>query len=69
MNDTVWNALPTIFMVMVQLGLAVGNVLYKLTVADGMNMRIIIAYRFLFASAFMLPLAFFLDRLLLIILP
>ncbi|XP_023541470.1 WAT1-related protein At1g25270-like isoform X1 [Cucurbita pepo subsp. pepo] len=62
MNDTVWNALPTIFMVMVQLGLAVGNVLYKLTVADGMNMRIIIAYRFLFASAFMLPLAFFLDR-------
>lgn len=64
MNERVlWDALPTILMVLVQFGFAGVNICYKLAAADGMSLRIIIAYRFLFASVFILPIAFFLERL------
>lgn len=53
---------PAMLMVTVQLTFAVVNVLYKLSVYDGMNVRVLIAYRFIFASAFMAPLAFLFDR-------
>lgn len=67
MNERVlWNGLPTIVMILVQFGFAGVNICYKLAAADGMSFRIIIAYRFLFASAFILPIAFFLERLFLI---
>ncbi|KAK1402331.1 Plant-drug/metabolite exporter [Heracleum sosnowskyi] len=36
--------------------------LYKLCANDGMNLNVMLAYRFIFAAAFMLPLAFFLER-------
>ncbi|KAL0551424.1 hypothetical protein IC582_010510 [Cucumis melo] len=63
MNERVlWNGLPTIVMILVQFGFAGVNICYKLAAADGMSFRIIIAYRFLFASAFILPIAFFLER-------
>uniref|UniRef100_A0A0A0LLC4 WAT1-related protein n=2 Tax=Cucumis sativus TaxID=3659 RepID=A0A0A0LLC4_CUCSA len=63
MNERVlWNGLPTIVMMLVQFGFAGVNIFYKLAAADGMSFRIIIAYRFLFASAFILPIAFFLER-------
>ena len=53
---------PTILMVLAQI-LYVGiNILYKLVVVDGMNLRIVIAYRFVFATAFMAPLAFIFER-------
>lgn len=53
---------PTILMVVVQFAFAGVNVFYKLAVNDGMNLRVIVAYRFLFASAFITPLAFVLER-------
>ncbi|KAK4271091.1 hypothetical protein QN277_019832 [Acacia crassicarpa] len=53
---------PAVLMVTVQVTFAVVNVLYKLSVYDGMNIRVLIAYRFIFASAFMAPLAFLFDR-------
>ncbi|XP_023895506.1 WAT1-related protein At1g68170 [Quercus suber] len=53
---------PTILMVVVQFAFAGVNVFYKLAVNDGMNLRVIVAYRFLFASAFIAPLAFVLER-------
>ncbi|XP_038875686.1 WAT1-related protein At1g25270-like isoform X5 [Benincasa hispida] len=63
MNERVlWDGLPTILMVLVQFGFAGVNICYKLAAADGMSLKIIIAYRFLFASAFILPIAFFLER-------
>lgn len=37
-------------------------VLYKMCANDGMNLNVMVAYRFIFAAAFMLPLAFFLER-------
>ncbi|KAL8162322.1 hypothetical protein V2J09_013811 [Rumex salicifolius] len=49
-------------MVLAQVGLAGVNVFYKLASLDGMNLRILIAYRFLFAVAFISPLAYFLER-------
>ncbi|KAM7478925.1 hypothetical protein LguiA_027138 [Lonicera macranthoides] len=49
-------------MVIVQIGNTGLNVFYKLASYDGMSLTVMVAYRFLFASAFMLPLALFLER-------
>ncbi|KAI9121741.1 hypothetical protein K1719_007131 [Acacia pycnantha] len=53
---------PAILMVLLQLTYAVINVMYKIAVADGMNLRIVIAYRYIFATAFLAPLALILER-------
>ncbi|KAL5578295.1 hypothetical protein UlMin_019994 [Ulmus minor] len=53
---------PAMLMVVVQIGFSAVNVLYKLAVNDGMSLKIIIAYRFTFATAFILPLALILER-------
>lgn len=53
---------PTVVMVVVQISFAAVNIFYKLAALDGMNLTILIAYRFLFAAAFMLPLAIFFER-------
>ncbi|KAI9122698.1 hypothetical protein K1719_006538 [Acacia pycnantha] len=52
---------PAILMVIVQMAYAGLNVLYKLAVNDGMSLRVLIAYRFIFASASMAPLALILE--------
>ncbi|MBA0793187.1 hypothetical protein Gohar_017607 [Gossypium harknessii] len=49
-------------MVVIQVIFAGVNVLYKLAANDGMSLRIIVAYRFLFATAVMVPLALFVER-------
>jgi len=49
-------------MVGVQVVFAGVNILYKLAVSDGMDMRVLVAYRYLFASAFLAPLAYFIER-------
>ncbi|PRQ20111.1 putative EamA domain-containing protein [Rosa chinensis] len=48
---------PVMVMVLVQSLFAGMNVLYKLVANDGINFRILIAYRMVFAAAFMTPLA------------
>ncbi|XP_012073027.1 WAT1-related protein At1g25270 isoform X2 [Jatropha curcas] len=53
---------PVLVMVVVQVAYAGVNVLYKLAASDGMSLRIIIAYRFIFATALMVPLALFFER-------
>ncbi|XP_012073992.1 WAT1-related protein At1g68170 [Jatropha curcas] len=53
---------PVMIMVVVQVAYSGNNVLYKLAAIDGMSLRIISAYRFIFATAFMLPLALFFER-------
>ena len=58
-----WNELnAAILMVIVQIAYTGLNVVYKLAVNDGMNLRVVIAYRFMFATAFIAPLALFLGR-------
>ncbi|XP_072999749.1 WAT1-related protein At1g25270-like [Typha latifolia] len=49
-------------MVLVQVVFAGVNVFYKLAINDGMDLRVLVAYRFLFATAFLGPLAFFVER-------
>ncbi|KAI9087236.1 hypothetical protein K1719_030871 [Acacia pycnantha] len=62
----VWNVVhgmkPTMLMVVVQMTFAVVNVLYKLAINDGMNLRIVVAYRLVFATCFVAPLALILER-------
>ena len=53
---------PVLVMVIVQVGYAGLNVLYKIAASDGMSVRVIVAYRFIFATAFMVPLALFFER-------
>ncbi|KAI6701688.1 hypothetical protein NL676_016012 [Syzygium grande] len=55
-------AKPAILMVVVQASFAGVNVLYKLAANDGMNLRLVVAYRLLFATAFISPLALFFER-------
>ncbi|XP_058752236.1 WAT1-related protein At1g25270-like [Vicia villosa] len=66
MKDNICNILqglkPTLLMVMVQIAFAGVNILYKLAVNDGMNLRIVVAYRFIFSTAFIAPLAFIIER-------
>ena len=53
---------PTILMLIAQTILSVRNVLFKLASNDGSDLKILVAYRFLFAAAFMVPVAFFVER-------
>ncbi|EXB97308.1 hypothetical protein L484_024169 [Morus notabilis] len=53
---------PALLMVVVQITYAGVNVFYKLAANDGMNLRIIVAYHFVFATAFILPLALIIER-------
>ncbi|XP_065872122.1 WAT1-related protein At1g25270-like [Euphorbia lathyris] len=53
---------PVILMILVQIIYTGMNVFYKLAANDGMNMRILVAYRWIFASAFTIPLALFIER-------
>ncbi|KHN33488.1 Auxin-induced protein 5NG4-like protein [Glycine soja] len=49
-------------MVMVQITFAGVNVFYKLAVNDGMSLRVVVAYRFVFATVFIAPLALIVER-------
>ncbi|MED6172903.1 hypothetical protein PIB30_054277 [Stylosanthes scabra] len=53
---------PVVLMVVVQIANAWVNVLYKLAVNDGMSLRVVVAYRYIFATAFIAPLAYILER-------
>ncbi|KAL6964331.1 hypothetical protein U1Q18_035386, partial [Sarracenia purpurea var. burkii] len=62
----IWDAIdglkPTIMMVMVQAIMTGVNVFYKLAANIGMSLRVLIAYRFLFAAACLVPIALLLER-------
>ncbi|KAG6701312.1 hypothetical protein I3842_08G159000, partial [Carya illinoinensis] len=49
-------------MVVVQLLVAGVNVFYKLAAYDGMSLRVIVAHRFSFAAAFIVPIALLVER-------
>ncbi|KAL3515580.1 hypothetical protein ACH5RR_022482 [Cinchona calisaya] len=53
---------PTILMVVATLIFSGMNILLKLALHDGMDPRVIVAYRFIFGAAFIVPLAFFFER-------
>ncbi|XVF68088.1 hypothetical protein PTKIN_Ptkin10aG0175100 [Pterospermum kingtungense] len=53
---------PAMVMMMVQTTFAGMNMLYKLAARNGMSLRLITAYRFVFAVPFMVPLALLVER-------
>jgi len=53
---------PVLLLVIVQVANAWVNVLYKLALNDGMNLSVIVAYRYVFATLFISPLAFLIER-------
>ncbi|WOL02324.1 WAT1-related protein [Canna indica] len=53
---------PAAAMVLIQVVFAGVNILYKLALNDGMEVKILVAYRYLFAAAFISPVAFFVER-------
>lgn len=53
---------PLLLMIMGQMILTGMNIVFKLATSDGMNSSVLIFYRSLFASVFMIPLAFFIER-------
>ncbi|GLT56368.1 hypothetical protein SLA2020_294120 [Shorea laevis] len=61
-RNCVYELRPLMFMVTVQVVFAGANVLFKLAANDGMSLRVIVAYRFVFATVFMVPLALIVER-------
>ncbi|XP_043814247.1 WAT1-related protein At1g25270 isoform X2 [Manihot esculenta] len=53
---------PVLLMVLAQFSFAGVNVFYKLATYDGMSLRVIVAYRFIFATVFLTPLALIFER-------
>ncbi|KAF7126860.1 hypothetical protein RHSIM_Rhsim11G0114200 [Rhododendron simsii] len=54
--------MPALLMVAYQAAFTGVNILYKLAGNIGMSLRVLIAYRFLFAAAFIVPLALVVER-------
>ncbi|KZV38038.1 hypothetical protein F511_13292 [Dorcoceras hygrometricum] len=61
-SNTLHEMQPTLMMILVQMIFAVVNIGYKLATNDGMNLSILVAYRFMFGAAFILPIAFLVER-------
>ncbi|XP_075493521.1 WAT1-related protein At1g68170-like [Primulina tabacum] len=61
-SNTIQEMKATLMMVLVQTIFAVVNVAYRLATNDGMNLSILVAYRFMFGAAFIAPIAFFAER-------
>uniref|UniRef100_A0ACD5UPL2 Uncharacterized protein n=1 Tax=Avena sativa TaxID=4498 RepID=A0ACD5UPL2_AVESA len=55
-------ARPAAGMVGVQMLFSVLNILIKLALNDGMDARVLVAYRFMFAAVVLCPIAFFVER-------
>ena len=62
----IWNVVdglkPAILMMVVQIAFAGVNILYKIALNEGMSLRVVAAYRYIFATAFMVPLALIVER-------
>ncbi|KAL6964330.1 hypothetical protein U1Q18_035385 [Sarracenia purpurea var. burkii] len=60
--NTIHGLRPAIMMVVVQAAMAGVNVFYKIAANIGMSLRVLIAYRFLFAAGILVPLALVVER-------
>ncbi|KAF8715561.1 hypothetical protein HU200_027220 [Digitaria exilis] len=58
----VGGAKPAVAMVAVEFVFSALQIFIKLALDDGMDVRVLVAYRLMFASAFLCPLAFFIER-------
>ena len=58
----VHGAKPAVAMVAVEFVFSALQIFIKLALDDGMDVRVLVAYRLMFAAAFLCPLAFLLER-------
>ncbi|CAN6228074.1 unnamed protein product [Urochloa humidicola] len=61
-GGVVGGAKPAVAMVVVEFVFSALQIFIKLALDDGMDERVLVAYRLMFASAFLCPLAFFIER-------
>ncbi|KZV22738.1 hypothetical protein F511_05370 [Dorcoceras hygrometricum] len=61
-SNTLHEMRPTLLMISVQIISSLVNIGYKLASNDGMNLSILVAYRFMFGAAFIIPIAFLVER-------
>ena len=59
-------AKPAAAMVALQLLFAALQIFIKLALDDGMDVHVLVAYRFMFAAAVLYPIAFFVERYIII---
>lgn len=52
---------PVLLMLVAQVALAGVNIFFKLAISSGASLPVLTAYRFLFSTADMVPLAFFFN--------
>uniref|UniRef100_A0A7N0TWT7 EamA domain-containing protein n=1 Tax=Kalanchoe fedtschenkoi TaxID=63787 RepID=A0A7N0TWT7_KALFE len=62
LSDVMHGMKPVLLMILVQIGFAGVNVAVKLAVGHGMSLKVLIAYRYIFAAAFVLPVALIVER-------
>uniref|UniRef100_A0A7N1A7Y4 WAT1-related protein n=1 Tax=Kalanchoe fedtschenkoi TaxID=63787 RepID=A0A7N1A7Y4_KALFE len=62
LSDLMHGMKPVLLMILVQLTFAGVNVSVKLAVSHGMSLKVLIAYRYMFATAFVLPVALIVER-------
>ncbi|KAK7368754.1 hypothetical protein VNO80_10784 [Phaseolus coccineus] len=60
--DATGNVKPVLLMILLQTLYSVVNIMLKMVANDGMSLSILVAYRFIFASAFIVPLALIIER-------
>jgi hypothetical protein len=56
------DARPAAAMVLVELIFSALQIFIKLALDDGMDVRVLVAYRLMFGAAFLCPVAFFIER-------
>ncbi|RCV33617.1 hypothetical protein SEVIR_7G104300v4 [Setaria viridis] len=61
-GGVVGGAKPAVAMVAVEFVFSALQIFIKLALDDGMDVRVLVAYRLMFATAFLCPLAFFIER-------
>uniref|UniRef100_K3YBV0 WAT1-related protein n=1 Tax=Setaria italica TaxID=4555 RepID=K3YBV0_SETIT len=62
-GGVVGGAKPAVAMVAVEFVFSALQIFIKLALDDGMDVRVLVAYRLMFATAFLCPLAFFIERI------
>ncbi|QCD84042.1 WAT1-related protein [Vigna unguiculata] len=60
--EAIGNVKPVLLMILLQTLYAVVNMMLKIVADDGMSLSILVAYRFIFATAFIVPLALIVER-------
>jgi len=60
--EAIKRAKPVLLMIVVQSIYALVNIMFKIVINDGTSLSILIAYRFIFSTAFIVPFGILFER-------